>query len=321
MFWNRKTTNSRHRQEYVLDVKLHHDQARANFFRFASKALTFIVVVAVVLLVIWRGGEYVLNKLIFSNPSFAVQAIDVTTDGALAPDAIRRWTGVKPGDNLMALDLRRVKRDLELQPFVQGVAVERVLPHTLRLRVTEREPVAVIYEMRAKQAGQGFEPVPLFLDTMGFVFPVAPRFLTIEPQAQLVGALPVITGAVGLQLSPGRPAFAPHVQCALRLLALFDNSDMAAVTDIRQVDLSAPEILRVVTGQGSRVTFATSLPPDMQLRRWRTIFELGQRNSKAIASLDLSITNNLPALWVEAGHVPAGSSKAAKPPRTKKKNV
>lgn len=51
---------------------------------------------------------------------------------------------MKVDHNLFALDLARIKRDLELAPAIQSAAVERVLPHTLKIRVTEREPVAQI---------------------------------------------------------------------------------------------------------------------------------------------------------------------------------
>jgi len=289
--------------------------------RFAARALTGLVVAGVVLLALWRGGGLLLDRLLYSNPSFAVQAVEIRTDGALTDDVIRRWAGVKPGDNLMALDLRRVKRDLELQPFVEAAAIERALPSTLRIRVTEREAVAVIFEVRPRPGAPGFDTVPMFLDSGGHAFPVAAPHITTKPQSRVVAELPVLMGASGLELRIGRPVFAPNVQSALRLISMFDGSDMAAATDIRQVDVSAPEVLRVTTGQGSRVTFATTLPQDVQLRRWRAIHELGARNNKAIATLDLSITNHLPALWVEAGQVPAPSPKAAKPTRPRKKDV
>ncbi len=58
----------------------------------------------------------------------------------------------------MALDLMRVKRDLEMQPPIQFVAVERVLPHTLKITITEREPVAqtmVTFVRPGGEAGTG----------------------------------------------------------------------------------------------------------------------------------------------------------------------
>ncbi len=321
MLWNRKSRNSRHRHDYVLDARVREQQTRATLVRIAARGLTGLLVAGVVLFCLWRGGALILDRLLYFNPAFAVQTVEVRTGGVLTADAIRRWAGVKPGENLMALDLRRVKRDLELQPFVESAAVERVLPSTLRIRIVEREPVAVIYEVRARIGAAGFDTVPVFLDASGHAFPVPAAHITIEPQSRVVPQLPVLTGATGLELRVGRPVFSPNVQSALRLITMFDGSEMASATDIRQVDVSAPEVLRVTTGQGSRVTFATSLAPEVQLRRWRSIHELGVRNNKAIATLDLSITNHLPALWVEAGAVPAPSPKAAKPTRPKKNDV
>ena len=46
----------------------------------------------------WRAGEWALDKFVYENPEFAIQHIEVQTDGVIAPDQLRRWTGVKPGD-------------------------------------------------------------------------------------------------------------------------------------------------------------------------------------------------------------------------------
>ena len=53
--------------------------------------------------------------------------LDVKTDGVIAPDQLRRWAGVKLDENLLALDLARVKRDLELVP-VDPVCFGRARP-------------------------------------------------------------------------------------------------------------------------------------------------------------------------------------------------
>src|SRR5258706_17506 len=74
-------------------------------------------------------------------------------DGVIAPAQLRHWAGVKTGENLLAVDLARVKRDLEMVSMVRSVAVERVLPHTLRLRVSEREPLAQIYIPQVRTNG------------------------------------------------------------------------------------------------------------------------------------------------------------------------
>ncbi len=98
---------------------------------------------------LWRIGEVALNAFVYENADFAIQQIDVQTDGVIAPDQLRRWTGVKPGANLIALDLAAVKRNLELVSAIDSVSVERVLPRTLKIRVTERDPIAQVNVPRA----------------------------------------------------------------------------------------------------------------------------------------------------------------------------
>jgi hypothetical protein len=43
--------------------------------------------------------------------------------------------------------------------------------------------------------------------------------------------------------------------------------------------------------------------------------------SKAIGTLDLAVTNNIPARWLEASAVPPAAPKSAKLLRLKKKHV
>lgn len=318
MWFKRKKSNRRLKHNFVLDVKLRADQVRQRRVRFATGLLTFIFVTAFAVFLIWRGGGWLLDKLVFKNPAFAIETIEVQTDGVIASDAVRRMAGVKVGDNLLALNLVQVKRDLELVPLIQSAAVERVLPHTLRLRVTEREPVAQVIVPVARPAGGAYV---YLLDAAGFVMPQLGRAMSNEPQNQPHEQLPVVTGMNSVELRPGRQVESAQVHAALRLLVAFNGSLMAGLADVRRIDVSAPEILRVTTGQGSEITFAASTNAAWQLRRWRVVHDQGQKSSKAIASLDLSITNNIPARWVEASSLPPVKPKSAKPSPYRKKNV
>jgi cell division septal protein FtsQ len=102
---------------------------------------------------LWRAGDWALNQMVYQNQAFAIREIQVLTDGVIAEAQLRQWANVKPGENLLALDLARVKHDLERVPFIATVSVERILPKTLRLRVTEREPVAQVNVQRARVGG------------------------------------------------------------------------------------------------------------------------------------------------------------------------
>ena len=318
-----KREQNRNRRLYrhnVLDVKLRSDQVRANRTRLGLFLFLAVVGPFFGLYLLWRVGEVALNAFVYENNDFAIQQIDVKTDGVIAPEQLRRWTGVKPGANLIALDLAAVKRNLELVSVIDSVSVERVLPRTLKIRVTERDPIAQVNVPRADGAN-GIAVSVFQLDADGMVMqPLDPRLCTV-PLAQMNSQLPVIAGLNAFQMQPGRRLELPPVQAALKLVAAFARSPMAGLVDLRRVDVSAPGVLTVTTGQGGEITFGLD-DFDRQLRRWRQVYDLGLRQQKAIASLDLAVANNVPVRWMLASAAPVTATpKAVKPVKTRRKNV
>lgn len=318
-FKREQNKNRRLHRNHVLDVKLRSDQVRATRLRLVLLSGAVMGGTVLGLYLVWRIGEATLNAFVYQNADFAIQQIDVQTDGKIAPELLRRWTGVKPGANLIGLDLAAVKRNLELVSVIDSVSVERVLPRTLRVRVTERDPVAQINVPRTD--GNGIAVSVFQVDVDGMVMqPLDPRLCTV-PLAQVNPDLPVITGVNAFQLQPGRRLEQPSVQAALQLLAAFDKSPMAGLVDLRRVDVSAPGVILVTTGQGSQVTFGLD-NPDQQLRRWREIYDLGMRQQKAIASADLAVANNVPVRWMLAGAAPETvTPKAVKPSKIRRRHV
>jgi cell division septal protein FtsQ len=221
------------------------------------------------------------------------------------------------GENLLALDLVRVKRDLELCSAIQSAAVERALPGTLRIRISEREPIARAHGMMPRPDGKGIMPVLYQIDATGFVIVPLERAQVTTPVD--AADLPLLVGASQADLRAGRRAESPQVQAAIQLIREFDQSPMAGLVSLKQIDCSSSEVLSVLTGQGSEVTFSIRRL-DQQMRRWRSLYDYGQRNHRAIAAVDLSVADNIPARWLESSPVPP----AAKPKSTsrpKKKNA
>jgi len=249
-----------------------------------------------------------LHDLIFSNQAFALNTIEIRTDGWISADQVREWAGVKLGDNLLSLDLARIRRDLELVPQVESASVERVLPHLLRLTLTERRPVARVQSLEP-QAGGGLTPAAFYLDEAGFVMPPlagAPPALAARLQT-----LPLIRGVSRAELRPGRQIKLAGVQAALQLLVEFDRSPMADQVELNSVDVAAGEVLQAVTDQGAEVTFGLK-DLSLQLARWRQVQAAGQGMGKAVAALDLSVSNNCPVLWIAASPAPLPKLRPAK---------
>ncbi|HEY5040430.1 MAG TPA: FtsQ-type POTRA domain-containing protein [Verrucomicrobiae bacterium] len=322
--WFRRENKNRNRRlgrGHVLDVKLRSDQVRATRLRLAAIAFAVIFGTFFGLYLVWRTGEVILDAFVYENADFAITNVDVQTDGVILPEQLRRWSNVRPGANLFAIDLAAVKRNLEMVSAVDTVSVERVLPHTLKIRVTERDPIAQVNVPRADGA-DGIALAVYQLDASGVVMqPLDPR-QCIVPLSQLNPQLPVLSGFNVLKLSAGHPIDAvelPHVQAALQLISAFDHSPMAGLVDLRRVDVSAPGVIIVTTGQGSQITFALE-NLDRQLRRWREIYDYAAAKNSTVASADLAVGNNVPVHLVMAGILPAAAPKT-KPSTNRKKNV
>jgi hypothetical protein len=310
--------NRRVRQRNVLDVKSSTAASRRHRFRVFFYTTTATATVAFALYLCWRAGDWMLNRFVYQNRTYALQTLDIQTDGVLAPEQIRRWTGVRLGDNLFEIDLSRVKRDLELVPAIQRVAVERFLPGTLRIAVQEREPVAQINTTVVRGA-RAPETVVFLLDAEGHVMlPLEARQRAFPVTAS--EQYPVITGVSAAELVPGRRIESPPIASAIRLITAFDHSPMAGLVDLRRISVSSAEVLQVVTDQQSEVSLRTQ-DLERQLSRWRLVHDLGVRQGRQIASLDLSVADNIPLRWMNSASVPPPVPKAKKTSPYKKSHV
>jgi cell division septal protein FtsQ len=319
MWTRRKPQNRRLGREHLLGVRVRSSQARAARHRLAARGLGALFMVVLGVCLAWWGGQWLLDRLVYQNSAFAIREFDLRTDGVIAVDQLRRWTGIRTGANLLALDLAQVKRDLEMIPWVDSASVERIPPHTLRIRVFEREPIAQINVLRPGAEG-GVDVVLYYISAAGYLM------LPLDPRQRSAAApapepLPVLIGGLNPDdIQPGRRIKSPQIAAALQLLDSFQRFPIASVVDLTRIDLSAPDVLTVTTDQGGEITFGLS-DLDQQLRRWYEIFERAQRENKAIASLDLAVTNNIPARWLEASAAASTTPKLPKPLRIRRKHV
>ncbi len=320
MLFKRKRRNRRHSRGYVLDVKLSASQRRETRLRRLTLILGSALVLFFTVFVFWRGGNMAVRHFIYENPAFAIRMVDVETDGVLSSEQIRTWAGVRLNDNLLALDLARVERDLKLVPAIEAVVLERVLPSGLRIRVTEREPIARV-TLAVPGSTNGAERTFLTLDAAGhFMFPVAAaqRAMPVSPTNE---HLPVLTGIPSRDMRPGRKSETPQVLAALGLVREFLRSPMAGLVDLKEINVASPGALIVTTAQGNELTFGLA-DFEGQLRRWRSVHDHAWSRGKLIKTLDLSVSNNSPMLWVDANTtVPAPAPKPLKASPYRKKHV
>ena len=119
-----------------------------------------------------------------SDARFAVTRIEIDGVVHTPREALATATARYKGLNLFKIDIDRVQRDLGGLGWVSRIDIEKKLPDTLRIKITERKPVALV------RSGETL----LYVDEQGV------GFAELSPR---VGAddLPVISDAHGPELT------------------------------------------------------------------------------------------------------------------------
>jgi cell division protein FtsQ len=118
-------------------ARLRRNQRRIQLQRFASIAGKVVVAGGIVmgLLLAYRHTQ--------GDARFAVKAIEIAGATHTPRAAIDAVTNQYIGANLFRIDIARLQADLRRLGWVRRIEAEKKLPNTLRIRIVEREPVAL----------------------------------------------------------------------------------------------------------------------------------------------------------------------------------
>lgn len=298
-----------------LDVRVHADTSSDTRRRWAFRFVGIAVLLLVGCILARPMRSVLLDGWMYQMPAFALKSLPISTDGVLSREEIEQTADVHFGQNVLALDLPLLQERLTRHPRIQSAAVERILPDTLQIEVRERIPAARVVVLDII----GLRISYLIDDQAVVMLPIEKGRGNAEA-IDAEGALPLITGADAADLVLGRATAQSDLKAALRLLAGFDRSDLAGVTEITGIDLSVRGVLRATTSQLCLITFR----PDNiagQLADWQRIWNEGASSGRAIAALDLAAGLNIPLRWHEALPPPSPEKKSLKPKRNRRNHV
>ena len=134
----------------------------------------YLLILAVLSGLAW--GYRFLNQRFQDRLSrFELADIKIQGNSILSNAEILNMLGLKPGEKLLKISAKDVVVKLKKSRYIRAVSAVYSLPSTLRINITEREPVAFLY-------GRGLN----LIDTEGFILPV--------PEINKRWNLPVISG-------------------------------------------------------------------------------------------------------------------------------
>lgn len=159
---------------------------------------------------------------------FRVETVEVTGNQRYTREEIIEASGIQTGDNLYALNKVRIDRRIRTRlPYVGELSINRSLPSTIRIDVTEWEAVAQVAVPTPEQAAAARE------ELAGGKEDAEPAALAQEPW------LISVKGKL-LEQAP-------------------ENSTAVVVTGLTAVAPQAGELLKVPGGEATRLEALTSL--------------------------------------------------------------
>jgi cell division protein FtsQ len=200
-----------------------------NYRRFLKRGARIfsVLAIAAILVVVCLETYELLARATF----FRLEKIEVSKSRRLKREEIIALSGVKPGDPMLRLDLRRVAAQIKKNPWVEKVRVNRYFPRTLSIEITEWEPAAVV--------NMGYL---YYLDGKGEIFKPLTKGDNLD--------FPVITGITGEDLAKDPAGCKAMLKTALQLADLLKAGTVFKLADISEIHVDKGYGYTLFTAQG-----------------------------------------------------------------------
>jgi cell division septal protein FtsQ len=254
------------------------------------------------------GGKTVVNRLIWQNPTYALDDIRVTTDGLLTRVQVLELMEIEEGRNIFTVDLKKARAALDVLPQVERVDIRRILPDRLDVRISERQPVAWVAP--AADTVLGVDTRAFLVDTRGYVM----RTRKVLPEHL---ALPVLIGVVMEDVAPGQKLPTAEAIAAVELIRL-SAEDLR--WQPRVVDVGKGYCLVVTDQKKAKITFGFD-NLEGQLNRLRQVMDYVEPSQREFQSVNLMLERSVPIVFAPPPAppvaVPEGKSVKGKPTASK----
>jgi len=192
---------------------------------------TLRVLVSLVSLVLIVSGGGLLAKLLFDSSYFKVDTVQVENQARVSRDEIVALSDVSMGSNIFELDLDRIGRKIEENPWIYSARVQRLFPRTVVIRVEERSPMAVIN-----------------LDYLYYVGTRGDIFKVLEVNDSL--DYPVITGLERKDFLDRPEESRQHLHEMMGLIEELSGRHIFALNDVSEIHLEPTDEIVLYTRNG-----------------------------------------------------------------------
>ncbi len=242
--------------------------------------LLFFCVVAIILLLgIYKGLTYAGSLFFSRNDYFDLKTLRISSDGRLSSSQLREYAGVQYGVNLFEIDMGALRTQLENISLIESVSIQRDLPDTLVIQVTERTAIAQIRPKSAK--------IPFLVDRHGVVLPATRRAQALP----LIKGLPLDSLRLGDQISD------PSVNQCLNILTAVDELNLGSQVRFNSFDLRYPEFIKTTVNEKTSAQFPYHSAREKLIRLVSSL-QLANERGHCIKTIDLTPSGrNVPVTY------------------------
>lgn len=177
-------------------------RTRQNRKRLLGRLLVGVKLVSLMAIILAASALFMAGYAAVTQTGyFRTQSIQITGQSRLSEAEILAQAGIKPGDNLLAVNLRLVRKRLLAHPWIASARVAREIPQTIRIVVGEHHPLAVL------DLGRKF-----MINRKGRIFK--------EYGPRDTRGLPLVTGIAYADISLGDDLITPAMQAVVEVLQM-----------------------------------------------------------------------------------------------------
>jgi len=247
---------------------------RERLHRIGAVVIIFAAIGALGWLVV-SGGRYLGRRVFVENPRYTVVNFEAGSDGTrINARRIREFAEIGETINLFAISLKDVRARLEEVPVIRTARIQRILPDTLKIWVTERIAIA---RLTGKPNAQSWA-----IDRDGYV---------LGPGISYPG-LPLIFGADMSQFRPRSRVESPQVVSAINALEIVDASrPLSGVLQIESIDVEDVNDLQLYLDK-ERIAFVSRENTEKQLGDLAVTIQKADSAGKNWKSFDVRVDKN-----------------------------
>ncbi len=255
-----------------------------------GKITKLLVVVALLGMICW-GAYRGVNHLFLGNEKYKLEQISLETNGHLDELRIAQVAGIDLNASIFAINATEVSDQLRSLPEVIDCKVERRLPGTLKVTVTERVPVVWL---ECRDLGYpGRQDGGVLVDKDGITFPCEGNMWASSQDLPVI----LVRHAKEDSFIHGSKMKHPEVMRALHLINVFEAKQVRAQWQIEKVMLVNDYSLEAVCNDGTRAIFGM-YHHERQLNDFVSIAEHSLKTSRMIRHINLIPEKNIPVKFV-----------------------